>query len=297
MTLQQIEYFLSIVEHKTFSRASEINYITQPTLSKHIKNLETELGAVLFDRSKTPIELTPIGKIYMNIFKRFISDLHEAQSLSNGAKKGLSLKIGLLSAWKLPVDIKKRIHLFQSEYPEIPLEFANHNAKDLIAKLNNNALDMAFILLDFIKQEKNLSAHVLCNVKKHVLYNEEILGPDAKFRDFRNETFFCLSQGGNDPCERLIVEYCQNYELLPIIKCLPNIDSIISNIEFGNGVTIVDALTQYSSSAKIKGIEIKPDHILCLAWNTKNNNPANELFINLFTDNNEGDADKIRARS
>ena len=62
MTLTQYSYIIAIDNYKNFATAANHCYVTQPTLSMQIKKLEEELGAIIFDRSKQPVEATEIGK-------------------------------------------------------------------------------------------------------------------------------------------------------------------------------------------------------------------------------------------
>ena len=61
MTIVQLEYLLAVVNFGSFSLAAERSFVTQPSLSMQIKNLEEELGVVLLDRSKKPVILTQAG--------------------------------------------------------------------------------------------------------------------------------------------------------------------------------------------------------------------------------------------
>ena len=51
MDIRQLETFIEVVKHKSFSKAAEKLYLTQPTVTSHIQNLENELGAMLINRS------------------------------------------------------------------------------------------------------------------------------------------------------------------------------------------------------------------------------------------------------
>lgn len=65
MNFKDIEYFLAIVDAKTFSAAADNLFISQPALSQHIKKLEDELGLPLFDRKKRVVELTEAGTLFL----------------------------------------------------------------------------------------------------------------------------------------------------------------------------------------------------------------------------------------
>lgn len=78
MDLRQLSYFLEVANHGSFSKASEAIHLSQPTLSKMVKNLEDELGVVLFNRSTRKVELTDAGKVVLTHAQ---SVLHAAQHL------------------------------------------------------------------------------------------------------------------------------------------------------------------------------------------------------------------------
>src|SRR5690625_4141077 len=62
MTLVQLSYIIAVDRYRHFATAAEKSYVTQPTLSMQIHKLEDELGIVIFDRTKSPVIPTEIGK-------------------------------------------------------------------------------------------------------------------------------------------------------------------------------------------------------------------------------------------
>ena len=63
MDFKQLEVFVSVVKHESFSKAARELFLTQPTVSSHIQNLEKELDTVLLNRNNKTIKLTPSGEI------------------------------------------------------------------------------------------------------------------------------------------------------------------------------------------------------------------------------------------
>ena len=61
MDFKQIEAFVNVVRYKSFSKAADATFFTQPTISTHIRNLEKELGVKLLDRKSRIVEMTPQG--------------------------------------------------------------------------------------------------------------------------------------------------------------------------------------------------------------------------------------------
>ena len=71
MNSQQIEYVLAVEECRSFSKAAKKLFVTQPSLSQYIINTEQKLGFAIFDRSRSPVALTPEGEIFVEYAKRF----------------------------------------------------------------------------------------------------------------------------------------------------------------------------------------------------------------------------------
>ena len=78
MDFKQIEAFVNVVRYKSFSKAADATFFTQPTISTHIRNLEKELGVKLLDRKSRTVEMTPQG----NQFYKYAVEMINARSLA-----------------------------------------------------------------------------------------------------------------------------------------------------------------------------------------------------------------------
>ena len=78
------EYVYAVYEEKSFSKAAQKLYITQPALSTAIKKVEKKIGSPIFDRSTSPIGLTPSGEVYIDaIEKLFVLEQNTLNQLNN----------------------------------------------------------------------------------------------------------------------------------------------------------------------------------------------------------------------
>ena len=98
MTIVQLEYLLAIYRHKSFSKAAKKSFVTQPTLSMQIQNLENELDIILFDRSKKPIQATDQGIRFIKQAERILDEVVEMEALALELKNDLSgnLRMGII---------------------------------------------------------------------------------------------------------------------------------------------------------------------------------------------------------
>lgn len=166
MTLKNYEYFLKIAEQKNISKAAQQLYISQPTLSLYLSKLEEELGVRLFDRTKSPLELTCAGKLYYDYvykYKQFITSMdNDFKALQTGDYGKLSIGI---SMWKSTYFTPKIMPEFIRRYPYIEVQLCETGVNDLYNRLHNGSLDFCIMNTPFYNK----------NVTYEIIYNERIL--------------------------------------------------------------------------------------------------------------------------
>lgn len=146
MDINYISEFVVLAEIGNFLAASEELYISQSSLSKHIKHLESELGVVLFNRTTRKISLTDAGEIFL----QYAREIRKQQNgYTNALAKLASRNQDSISIGVLPTmaqyDITNIIFTFQRSYPEAKLSITMGDAYDLAAKLLEETLDFAFL--------------------------------------------------------------------------------------------------------------------------------------------------------
>src|SRR3546814_19312095 len=100
MELRHLRYFIAVAEELHFTRAAERLHIEQPPLSRAIKELEDELGAVLLDRDRRGTRLTPAGAAFLQDVRRVFSALEQGRENVKVIAAGLqgSLRIAISDA-------------------------------------------------------------------------------------------------------------------------------------------------------------------------------------------------------
>lgn len=99
MELHHLRYFVSVARHGNFTRAAEENHVAQPSLSQQIRRLEDELGAPLFDRSRSPVRLTDAGEALRPHAEAILRQVEAARS---AVEERLGLRTGRLVLGTLP---------------------------------------------------------------------------------------------------------------------------------------------------------------------------------------------------
>ena len=120
MDFKQLEAFINVAKYKNFSKAGKVLYLSQPTISMHISNLEKELGTTLFDRNSKEVNLTPSGNDFLKYALDLINiknhALHEL-TRSNDSIKG-AIQISTSSTPNLII-LPTAIEQFTKLHPEV----------------------------------------------------------------------------------------------------------------------------------------------------------------------------------
>lgn len=144
MEIRVLNYFVETANKRSMTKAAKKLHVTQPTLSKQLKDLEDELGQKLFTRSNYSINLTPEGEI---LYKRAIDILSivsktESEFESMKDFNGGDLHIGCAESQGISI-IAKVVKSLQKKYAGIKFHLYGGNFQTVTEKLNNGLLDFA----------------------------------------------------------------------------------------------------------------------------------------------------------
>jgi len=146
ITLQQMEALIRLVEERTFSQAAKKMYLTQPSLTKHIKNLEELIEAAVVTRKKTGISLTSEGKILYDYARRIFKLMDEAKEKIERAKEDESGSI-FISGSSIPATyiIPHILNTFNREYPDIRCYVQMNDSDTTLDMILEDQAEIGFI--------------------------------------------------------------------------------------------------------------------------------------------------------
>lgn len=148
MDIQNIRAFLMVAETRSFSRAAEKLFITQPAISKRISTLEYSLDCQLFDRLGKNIQLTQAGEALIPSYQRILAEIEESKRIistlrtqvSGHLKFGTSHHIGL---HRLPPILKQ----YTNQYPQVELDIRFMDSEQAAALILKGDIELALITL------------------------------------------------------------------------------------------------------------------------------------------------------
>ncbi len=148
MELNQLEAFLAVAQNKSFSRAAEKLFITQPAVSKRIAGLETQLNCRLFARIGHRIKLTETGQALLGRAQRIVLDWEDSRRMIQNLTGKVSGRIHFATSHhiglhRLPLILKQ----FNKKYPEVELELKFHDSETACKKVALGEIEFAVATL------------------------------------------------------------------------------------------------------------------------------------------------------
>ena len=144
MELRHLRYFVAVAEEKSFNKAAERLFISQPPLSRQIKQLEEEIGVTLIDRDNRPLKLTEAGEFFYDHALQIIKKSDDLRAMT--FRKGNfdnSLSIGFVSSILYGI-LPKMIARFREVYPNIEIKLYELNSWQQTQSLVEGKIDVGY---------------------------------------------------------------------------------------------------------------------------------------------------------
>lgn len=150
ITLRQMRYLTAVADTLNFSRAADLCFVTQPTLSAGIKELEERLGVQLIERTRQSVLLTPVGKDITARAKQLLLDAAEVEAVAQAHRNPSEgdLKLGSIPTIG-PYLLPHRLPAIRKAYPDLRVYLREEMTESLIEGLNAGRLDLILIALPF----------------------------------------------------------------------------------------------------------------------------------------------------
>lgn len=150
MTLNELRFIVAVAQERSFRRAAEKSFISQPALSLAIQKLEEELGVRIFERGRNDISVTPTGSAIVEQAQRVLEETERIREIAAQGKNQLEspLKIGIIYSVG-PYLLPELIPALKEIAPHMPLEIEENITANLDVLLKHGRLDVIIIALPF----------------------------------------------------------------------------------------------------------------------------------------------------
>ena len=260
MEVHQLRYFCAVARQGTFTRASEVEHVAQPSLSQQILKLEAELGSRLFDRLPRAAKLTVFGKAFLPKAERILRELEEAKTElleMAGNEKG-DVVVGIIptiAAYLLP----KLLRGFAAPHPLIAVKIVEDITPALLLRLHDGTIDMAIVALPIAGGGLAIEE----------LFEEQFYAVLPKTHRHASRTSISLAELNREPFLLLKEGHCFRDSLIAACrksKVTPSVvfesgqfASILAMVSAGMGVSAVPAMA-VQPQAGCKFIPISGKH-------------------------------------
>ncbi|MBZ5752135.1 MULTISPECIES: LysR family transcriptional regulator [Metabacillus] len=196
MELRDIKSFIGVADHKSFTKAAEHSYLSQPSLSKAVKKLEDELHVELFDRSTRYLRLTDAGQIVYTQGKKTLAALTELTTLLDELTDGEAgeIKMGvppLIGTLFFP----KIARLFHEQYPNVTLELIEMGAKIIEQLVKEGQIDVGLIVLPVDETAFNIYPFITDDFVLYVHQDHPLARKNAvSLSELKDEKFIVFSE-------------------------------------------------------------------------------------------------------
>ena len=280
MELRHIRYFLAIAKEGNFTRAAAGLGIGQPPLSLQIKDLEQEVGALLFRRLAHGAELTPAGQAFLTVVSG-MPDLAErgVRHARRAARGEIGiLHVGFTASSAFNAVVPGTLRVFRRAYSGVELTLEEANTTRLTEGLDDGTLDIAFLRpegastrdlqLRLISEEPMLLAMPI----GHAMVDKDEGNVDLA--NFANDPFILFPRAIGPSLYDTIIDACRKSGFDPHVEQFaPQISSIVNLVAAELGVSIVPASMGQLHVAGVVFREIKgqaPTARLALAYRKGN---------------------------
>jgi len=282
------KYFLALAKELHFRKAAESLYISQPGLSRQIKQMENELGISLFERHNRKVELTKAGlylqKELTSNFKRLDDIVNHAKLLNDGIDG--NLKMGYVGSAMQQV-IPDLLLEFKKIYPNVLFNLNEMDNEKQIQALLRQEIDLGFIRMERVPRGLSIQSvfedtFSLVLPKNHKLN----LSNFTDLSQLKDESFILFDASYSESYHEKVMQIFDDCDFTPLISHYTvNASSIFRLVENNFGISIVPTSLKLGYDMGIKFIELKkiPQRTtLRTVWNSINTNPVLGNFLNVI---------------
>lgn len=282
----QIECFLSIAKYMSFSKAADAMFIAQSSISRHIIQLETELGSQLFVRSGKSIGMTKAGEEYYCLFsevKIALEDIKERHTIYQTDQQS-HVRFSVFPVWNISDILLNNAKLIEQNNPNLKTSLVFHKMEHFIQSLSNGKVDISFHLGYAANESGDISQvklldipHIVLFSSQHPLLSQKVLTPI----NFKNETFLYVVNSTMTPnvVHRQFELLKEKYGFTPKTAEVPDIDTLLLMLESSQGIALMDYWSRSRLNSRLRYITTDLKAPVVLAWNQSNHNPGIQVFV------------------
>jgi len=292
MDFKQIEAFITVAKYKSFSKAANTIFLSQPTISAQISALEKELDVQLFDRTSKEVSLTSYGETFLEYALDLINTRNTAVSHLSSFNNSISGRF-TLEASSTPCNsiVPLLIDKFSSKYPNVSFNIIEQPSGEIIEDILKFNCEIG-IIGSFIKDEK-IDCYKLTEDELVLISKPSLNLPDTiSINKLLNYKFIFreINSATRKNFEKAILESELDLESLNICCEVNSLDALLQLVKRGVGVSIVSKrvcedyiLSGSIKFSKIEDVSLKR-YMYLITSSRRTLTPSAKAFFDLCND-------------
>lgn len=259
MELRHLRSFIAVAEDLSFTRAATRLHFAQPALSVQIRQLEDDIGAALFDRSRRAIRLTAAGIVLLADARRLLTGLEQTADLVRRTGNGA---VGRLTIGFVPSAINEALppllRRFGTTHPDVDLDLREMTPDALVRDLHEHRIDLALLYPPF--EDASLATAVVAHESFVVALPEDHPLASRASIDvarLRDEPFVLPARHGMPGLHAQVLDICREAGFTPsaVQDDVWLVQTIVGLVAAGVGVAMIPASAQ---AQQRRGVVYRP---------------------------------------
>jgi DNA-binding transcriptional LysR family regulator len=281
MELRHLRYFVAVAEDMNISRAAARLRVSQPPLSRQIRDLEQEIGAPLFERRHKHLKLTAAGAYFLPEAKKILLHATRAARLAKAAGSGQAGQITI--AFLSPMGgmfLPQIIRSFRQKFPLVDVDLCEMVPRQQLEALLDHHIDLGFLAKTELESTNEFAFEPLMEVQLRLA-----LTPGHRLAKLRRvplkklgeERFIIFKRSAAPATHDFVLHACRSAGLeLNVVKQSDRAQSILDLVAAGIGIAIVpEHFRRYRTELVLRQlIPDLPALSLCMAWRPDDHSPA-----------------------
>jgi len=287
MELRHLRYFVAVADTENVSRAALKLHVSQPGLSRQVRDLEEEIGFQLFERSAKSLRLTEAGKVFLAEARAVLQRAEEAVTKARAVAGSVSGELHVGYAPSLTVEIlPPALRKFQETFPKVRVQLHDLSTEEMLSQLNSGALQVALMVRPARKNAAGLGIEELARypmcvavAPKHPFAKKKTIGlaevVDEPLIGYTRKDYPDYHEG----MEKI---FATTGKMPRIAEEHDGVNSIIAAVEAGRGFALVPSCFACMAGPRLKLIPIAPGVApipVVAVWRTKEVSDLVEKFV------------------
>ena len=292
--LRHLRYFVGVAEALSFTKAARTLRVAQPALSRQIRQLEEEVGVILFDRTRRGVSLTPAGEAFRAEARALLEQSEQAIRVAQKTGQGRAGQLNLGYVWGLfHTQVPGVVGQFRRQCPDVSVNLFDLTATEQAASIGQGRLDAGFIGFSQEAEEAGLAIRkvgtcdfVAALPARHPAARRRRVPLAMLAQDF----FFTISEQNYPGASRYMLDACDRAGFRPkILQSAERGHTILSLVAGQCGVAL---LPEPLRALPHPGVVFRPlveilRGDLVIAWQAARRSPLRDAFLDIMSRHKE----------